>query len=103
MKCCSGCAAASLRRDAHWMDRHGELGEAVPDPKNTRCIIGSLLVRSTARFRLFRARRFQWKLMERYREGGDHANMLPTGRYLSRSGRTARAARARSAARSLER
>jgi N-acetylmuramoyl-L-alanine amidase len=58
------------------------LSEAVPDHKNARCIVG-VWKRSTARFRLFTGSTVpNWVLMERYRQGGDHSNLLPTGRYL---------------------
>jgi N-acetylmuramoyl-L-alanine amidase len=58
------------------------LSETVPDHKNARCILG-VWKRSTAQFRLFTGSTVpNWKLMETFRQGGDHANMLPTGRYL---------------------
>lgn len=63
-----------------------DLSEAVPDHKQPRCILG-VWKRSTGRFRLFTGSTVpNWVLMERYREGGDHANMLPTGRYLFQVG-----------------
>ena len=75
-----GCQFAS-DASTGWTDSIS-LSEAVPDHKNARCIVG-VWKRSTGRFRLFKGSTVpNWTLMERYRQGGDHANMLPTGRYL---------------------
>jgi hypothetical protein len=77
-----GCQFATERSNpAGWTDSV-DLSEAVPDHKNSHCILG-VWKRSTARFRLFTGSTVpNWRLMERYRQGGDHANLLPTGRYL---------------------
>jgi N-acetylmuramoyl-L-alanine amidase len=76
-----GCQFAGDAAPTGWVSS-ANLSEAVPDHKNARCILG-VWNRSTGQFRLFTGSTVpNWKLMERFREGGDHANMLPTGRYL---------------------
>jgi N-acetylmuramoyl-L-alanine amidase/peptidoglycan hydrolase-like protein with peptidoglycan-binding domain len=62
------------------------LTEAVPDHQNARCVVG-VWKRSTRQFSLFQGSTVpNWVLMERYREGGEHSNLLPTGRYLFQVG-----------------
>jgi len=59
-----------------------KISETIPDHKNANCVLG-VWKRSTNQFSLFQGSTVpNWKLMERYRQGGDHCNMLPTGRYL---------------------
>ncbi len=59
-----------------------QLVEAIPDHNDFRCVLG-VWKRSTGEFNLFRASTVpNWHLMEGFRQGGKHANMLPTGRYL---------------------
>ncbi|HSP70036.1 MAG TPA: N-acetylmuramoyl-L-alanine amidase [Bryobacteraceae bacterium] len=63
-----------------------QLSETMPDHKNARCILG-VWKRSTAQFRVFTASTVpNWALMERFRQGGDRANLLPTGCYLYKVG-----------------
>lgn len=59
-----------------------KISETVPNHKSANCVLG-VWKRSTNQFSLFQGSTVpNWVLMERYREGGEHCNLLPTGRYL---------------------
>lgn len=63
-----------------------KLTESEPDHKTAQCVLG-VWKRSTGQFSLFTGSTVpNWVLMEGFRQGGDHANMLPTGRYMFRVG-----------------
>ena len=58
-----------------------KISETIPNHKSANCVLG-VWKRSTNKFSLFQGSTVpNWVLMERYRQGGDHANLLPTGRY----------------------
>jgi N-acetylmuramoyl-L-alanine amidase len=63
-----------------------QLSEDMPDHTNARCIIG-VWNRTTGQVAVFLASTVpNWRLMEGYRQGGDAANLLATGRYIYRVG-----------------
>ena len=55
------------------------LSETIPDHTGARCLLG-VWKRSAGQFRIFPASTVpNWTLMERFRQGGKRANLLPTG------------------------
>jgi N-acetylmuramoyl-L-alanine amidase len=58
------------------------LTENLPNHHENHCVVG-VWKRSTRQLAVFQASTIpNWKLMESARQGGTHANLLPTGRYL---------------------
>lgn len=76
-----GCELSNNGTATGWVNS-ADLSETIPDHKTARCILG-VWKRSTGRFSLFRGSTVpNYRLMERYRQGGDACNMMPTGRYM---------------------
>jgi hypothetical protein len=63
-----------------------QLDEDLPDHQAFHCVLG-VWNRATGQLSVFQASTVpNWRLMEAYRQGGDKANLLPTGRYVYRVG-----------------